>query len=343
MLVDLRSDTITQPTAGMRAAMMAAPLGDDVLGDDPTVRRLEERAAELLGKEAAMYVPSGTMGNLIAIAIATRPGDEVLLHYDAHPFHYEGAGAAAFAGVQLHTLPGDRGAIEPGALLGAIRPDDPHAPRSALLCVEDTHNRGGGAIQPLENTDRLLQIARDHGLLAHLDGARLWNAVVGSGVPVQRRVQGFDTVTFCLSKGLGAPVGSVLCGPRDAIHEARRARKRLGGGMRQAGILAAAGLYALDHHVERLAEDHARAKEAADGLRARGFAVRAPDTNIVLVDVPGAPAFVRRLEERGVRCFDTGPERLRLVFHLDVPDGAVAATLDAFEAAAGHGTRRTAG
>lgn len=330
MLIDLRSDTVTQPTAAMRRAMDAAPLGDDVLGDDPTVRALEERAAAAAGKDAAVFVPSGTMANLVAICVHTRPGDEVLLHEGAHPFHYEGGGAAAFAGVQLRVLPGARGAMSPGDVAAAVRPDDPHAPRSALLCVEDTHNRGGGAVQPLENTDALCEVAHHHRLRTHLDGARLWNAVVASGVSAARRARGFDTVSFCFSKGLGCPVGSVLCGPADLIAEARRVRKRLGGGMRQSGILAGAALYALDHHVERLADDHRRAAETARGLRELGFAVADPDTNIVLVGVPDASRFVDRLAAHGVRCFATGADQLRLVFHLDVGDEAVAGTIAAF-------------
>lgn len=335
MPVDLRSDTVTQPTPGMRRAMDGAPLGDDVLGDDPTVIALERRCAEAVGKEAALFVPSGTMANLIALCVHTRPGDEVLLHDGAHPFHYEGAGAAAFAGAQLRVLPGPRGAMSPADVLEAIRPDDPHAPRSALLCVEDTHNRGGGAVQPVENTDRLCEVAHAHGLRTHLDGARLWNAVVASGISAARRAQGFDTVSFCFSKGLGCPVGSVLCGSQAVVHEARRVRKRLGGGMRQAGILAGAALYALDHHIARLADDHRRAAATAEALRNLGFEVAPPDTNIVLVDVPGAAAFADRLEVHGVRCLATGPARVRLVFHLDVGDEAIEAVTAAFRAARG--------
>jgi threonine aldolase len=313
--------------------MIEAPLGDDVLGDDPTVRALEERAAAIAGKEAAVFVPSGTMANLVAIAVLTRPGDEVLLHADAHPFHYESAGAAAIAGVQLRTLPGPRGVMSPADVEAAIRPDDDHAPRSTLLCVEDTSNRGGGKVQPLDNTDALCAAASRHGLRRHLDGARLWNAVVASGVPFARRAQGFDTVSACFSKGLGCPAGSVLCGERDVIREARRVRKRLGGAMRQSGLLAGAALYALEHHVERLADDHARARAVAEGLAAEGFTVEPPETNIVLVDVPGAAAFVARLAEQGVRCFDVAPDRVRLVFHLDVDDADVGPTLAAFRAA----------
>jgi threonine aldolase len=338
MTIDLRSDTVTQPTAGMRRAMVDAPLGDDVLGDDPTVRALEERCAAIAGKEAAVFVPSGTMANLIAIAVHTRPGDEVLLHADAHPFHYESAGAAAIAGVQLRTLPGQRGVIPPAEVDGAIRDaGDEHAPRSALLCVEDTCNRGGGKVQPLENTDPLCATARRHGLRTHLDGAREWNAVVASGVSFARRARDFDTVSACFSKALGCPAGSILCGERDAIREARRLRKRLGGGMRQSGMLAGAALYALDHHLDRLAEDHARTRAVADDLVALGFDVVPPETNLLLVNVPRAAAFVARLAERGVRCFDVGPARLRLVFHLGVDERDVGPTVAAFRGLASLG------
>jgi threonine aldolase len=317
----------------MSEAMISAPLGDDVLGDDPTVHALEERCAALSGKEASLFVPSGTMANLIAIGIHTRPGDEILMHLDAHPFHYEAGGAAAYTGVQIRTLPGPRGVMSPDDVAAAIRPDDIHASRSALLCVEDTHNRGGGKVQPLDNMDALCAIAKSHGLATHLDGARVWNAVIESGVPLVRRVREFDTVSFCFSKGLGAPVGSILCGSRPMIHEARRMRKRLGGGMRQTGVLAAAALYALDHHVARLAEDHLRARELAMGLMIEGFEVEAPETNILQIEVPGARAFTGLLEEHGVRCFAVGPDRLRLVVHLGITEADLTPTIQAFRLA----------
>jgi threonine aldolase len=314
----------------MLAAMTSAPLGDDVLGDDPTVIALEARSAQLAAKESAVFVPSGTMANLIAIAVHTRPGDEVLLHEGAHPFHYESAGASAIAGVQLRVLPGPRGVPHVDDLLRSLRPDDVHAPRSRLLCLEDTHNRGGGKVQPLENTDALCAAARKHGLATHLDGARVWNAVIQSGVPLPRRARDFDTVSFCFSKGLGCPAGSILCGPAPLVQEARRWRKRLGGGMRQAGVLAGAALYALDHHIERLAEDHARAREVAMGLMVEGFEVEMPETNIVQVDVPQASEFAARLREHGVWCFAIAPGRLRLVFHLGVTEADLGGVIAAF-------------
>lgn len=333
-MIDLRSDTITRPTPAMLAAMSSAPLGDDVLGDDPTVRALEERCAALAGQEAALFVPSGTMANLIAISVHTRPGDEVVLHEHAHPFLYEAGGASAYAGAQLRTVAGPRGVMSPDGLHAAIRPyGDPHFPRSRLLCLEDTHNRGGGKVQPLENTDQLCILARSAGMATHLDGARVLNAVVATGTPLDRRARDFDTVSFCFSKGLGCPAGSILCGPKDAIGEARRVRKRLGGAMRQAGVLAGAALFALDHHVARLAEDHRRARETAMGLMIDGFQIEMPETNILQVDVPEAPVFVDRLRTHGVSCFAISPGRLRLVFHLDVGDDAVDGVIRAFGAA----------
>lgn len=330
--IDLRSDTVTQPTDGMRRAMIEAPLGDDVLGDDPTVRALEARCAALAGKQAAVFVPSGTMANLIAICVHTRPGDEIVMHVDAHPFNYESAGAAAIAGVQIRALGGPRGVMAPAELAASIRPDDEHAPRSSLLCVEDTSNRGGGKVQPLDNTDQLCAVARANGLATHLDGARVWNAVVASDAPLTRRARDFDTVSFCFSKGLGCPAGSILCGSTEAIAAARRWRKRLGGGMRQAGVLAGAALYALDHHVARLADDHAKARELAMGLMIDGFTVETPETNILLVDVPDAAARVRALAAHGVRCFDVAPGRLRLVTHLGIAAEDVNPVLAAFRA-----------
>ncbi|MEM6929008.1 MAG: GntG family PLP-dependent aldolase, partial [Myxococcota bacterium] len=281
-MIDLRSDTVTQPTDAMWAAMRAAELGDDVLGDDPTVLRLEARAAELSGKEAALFVPSGTMANLLGIEVNTRRGDEVLMHEDAHPFHYESGNPAAIAGVQVRLMPGERGILDPETVVAHIRPDNHHFPPATLLCLEDTHNRAGGVVQPLERLDALAATARERGLAVHLDGARLWHAVVASGESVARRARGADTVSFCFSKGLGCPVGSVVCGSRDAMHRARRMRKALGGAMRQSGIIAAAALYAIDHHVDRLADDHARAKGLAAGLRERGLDAPDPDTNILV-------------------------------------------------------------
>ncbi|MBX2799542.1 MAG: aminotransferase class I/II-fold pyridoxal phosphate-dependent enzyme [Myxococcales bacterium] len=330
--IDLRSDTVTLPTPGMLDAMVHAELGDDVLGDDPTVIALEARCAELVGKDAALFVPSGTMANLIAIEVSTRRGDEVLLHDEAHPFHYETAGAAGLAGVQLRRLPGPRGVMDPDDVRAAVRADAPHYPRTALLCVEDTHNGGGGKVQPLDNTDALCEAAQQLGLARHLDGARLLNASVASGIGAARRAQGFDTVSFCFSKGLGAPAGSVVCGDAARMQRARRMRKMLGGAMRQTGILAAAALYALDHHVERLADDHRRTAEIARGLQTAGFELQPPDTNIVVVEVGAASQFVADLATHGVRCFPVSATAARLVVHLGITDDDVPRVIDAFTA-----------
>lgn len=337
-VVDLRSDTVTRPTPAMLSAMVAAEVGDDVLGDDPTVAALEARAAALTGKEAALFTPSGTMANQIAIRCWTQPGDEVLMEDGGHPFHYEAGAAAVVSGVQLRTLPGEGGLLSTEAVAAAVRPDDVHCPPTTLVILEDTANRGGGRVYPLALLEAHGALARRLGLRLHLDGARVFNAAVAQGLPLARLAAPVDSLCFCLSKGLGAPVGSVLCGPADFIRRARRVRKLLGGGMRQAGYLAAAGLHALDHHVERLAEDHRRARELARGLEALGLIVDEPETNMVYVDLPpdlplDAAALAGELAEQGVRCLPTGPRRLRLVTHLDVDDAGIAAALEAFAAA----------
>lgn len=331
-MVDLRSDTVTRPTPGMRAAMASAEVGDDVYGEDPTVNRLQERVAALVGMEAALFVASGTMGNQVALCAHTRRGDEVILEQRSHILLYEGGGMAANAGVQPFALQGVRGVLDPAEVEAEIRPDDSHDPRSALICVEDTSNRGGGTIHPLDRLDALVAVGTRHGVPLHMDGARAWNASVGSGVPLARRLRGFASVSLCLSKGLGAPAGSVLCGTKTFIHEAHRARKRLGGGMRQVGILAAAGLYALDHHVERLADDHRRARRLAEALGQLPGVTMAgpPETNLVYLGVPDAPGLAARLRDAGVLVSDMGPTTLRLVTHLDVDDAGVEIAIAAF-------------
>lgn len=322
--IDLRSDTVTRPTPGMRRAMAQAEVGDDVFGEDPTLRRLEERLAERLGKEAAVYVPSGTMSNQIAVRVHTRPGDEMICESDCHIFVYEGGGPAVLSGVTCRTVQGRRGVLDVDDVRGLVRPDDVHQPRTRLLAIENTHNRGGGVISPIENVERLTSWAHSRGLATHLDGARLWNAAVATGISLQSWCEGFDTVSVCFSKGLGAPVGSALAGPGDLIGEARRIRKLFGGGMRQAGVIAAGALYALEHHLERLAEDHAHAALLARAFQDAGFDVRPGEvqTNIVRVGVP--PAFssaqwvVDRLAEEGVLALALGPDFVRVVTHLDV-------------------------
>ena len=332
--IDLRSDTVTRPTPAMRRAIAEAEVGDDVFGDDPTVLALEKRCAELAGKAAALYVPSGTMGNQLAVNVLTQPGNEVLLESESHVFLYEQAGIAANSGCLAHIVPGERGALDPAALVARLRPaSDDHAAKLALVCVENTHNRAGGAIVPLQKLRAMADVAREHGVRVHLDGARLWNAAVASGVSVAEWAACADTVMMCFSKGLGAPVGSILVGGEAEIRQARRVRKRWGGGMRQAGILAAACLHALDHHVARLADDHARAKRLAAGMRMDGVEVGEPDTNIVIARLaaPLDPAKVlAELEKRGVRMVGFGAGRIRAICHLDVDDAGVEAAIGAF-------------
>ncbi|MBV8194795.1 MAG: low-specificity L-threonine aldolase [Candidatus Dormibacteraeota bacterium] len=320
--IDLRSDTLTVPDDGMRAAMAAAEVGDDVWGEDPTVSRLEERVAELLGKGAAVFVPSGTMGNLASVAAQTSPGDEVIVDAQAHIVLYEVGGTAVVAGVQLRTLDGSDPVPDAAMVRRAIRAANIHHPVSRLLCVENTHNRRGGAATPAERIEEIAGIAHEHGLRVHCDGARLLNAAIALGVRAAQLVSACDTVSLCLSKGLGAPVGSVVAGDENVIGEVRRWRKRLGGGMRQAGIVAAAGLYALDHNVDRLADDHANAALIADRLReAAACTVAQPPvpTNILVVETRAEAAGVAaRAAERGVLTSALGPHVLRCVTHLNV-------------------------
>ncbi len=325
MPIDLRSDTVTRPTPSMRRAMAEAEVGDDVFGEDPTVRQLEEEVAGLLGKEAGLFVPSGVMGNQIALRLHTRPGDEVILAERSHIFHYEGGGPAALSGLQLRPVGGLSGILTPDDVDAAVRGPFDWDPQSRLLALENTVNKAGGAVYTPEQTRAAADAARRHGLAVHLDGARLWNAAVALGLPEADLAAPADTVNVCLSKGLGAPVGSVLTGPAPLMREARRVRKLLGGGMRQVGILAAAGLHALRHHRAGLAADHARARAFADALERTG-AVRVipPQTNIVLFDLDEpAEAAIARLDAAGVRVTAFGPRTLRAIFHLDVDDAGL--------------------
>lgn len=321
--IDLRSDTITQPTPAMRQAMATAEVGDDVFGDDPTVRRLEERTAEILGKEAAVFVPSGTMANQLAVRVHTEPGDEVILEANAHLYYYEAGAPAALAGVQCRCLPGQRGIFTAADLRAALRPSDVHFPPTRLVCLENTHNRGGGRIWPLAQIQEIAAVAREHRFRLHLDGARLWNAAVASGMAERAIAAPFDSVNVCFSKGLGAPIGSALAGSAAVIQRARRFRKQYGGGMRQAGIIAAGALYALEHHRERLADDHAHAQRLACGLaQLKGVELdpRTVETNIVLFRLTAATAraVAEELAARGVRVLATGPDTIRAVTHLHV-------------------------
>jgi threonine aldolase len=308
----------------MRAAMAAAEVGDDVFGEDPTVKALERRTAELLGKEAALFVPSGTMANQIAVGVHAGPGDELLCDPTSHVYVWEGGGVARLSGVTTRTVAGDQGRLTLDRLRVKVRPDDGHYARTRLVCLENTHNRGGGRVHPVGQVAEIAGWARSQGLAMHLDGARLFNAVVASGVAASEWGRHFDTVAVCFSKGLGAPVGSALAGPADAIRKAHRLRKVLGGGMRQAGVLAAAALHALDHHVDRLADDHrhaqvlARAVEETPGLRLESGAV---ETNLVWVEVEPALGTAQevaaRLRDRGVLVAALGPQVLRACTHLD--------------------------
>jgi threonine aldolase len=318
MSIDLRSDTITRPTPAMREAMAAAEVGDDVFGDDPTVAMLEARVAERLGKESALFTPSGTMANQLALRVHTEPGDEVILDGNAHIFYYESGGPAALAGVTCRCLPGTRGIFTAAALEVVLRPADQHFPPTKLVCLENTHNRGGGKIWPLEYVRGIRALTRARGIRLHLDGARLWNAAVARGVSERELAEDFDSVSVCFSKGLGAPVGSALCGSREMIQRARRFRKMYGGGMRQAGIIAAGALHALEHHRERLAEDHANARALAEGLSGLPGIELDPvsvETNIVLARVGSMPAdrLVRKLDDTGLRVLATGPDTIRAV------------------------------
>lgn len=338
-LIDLRSDTVSKPSDAMRAAMSTAEVGDDVFGDDPTVIELEARAASLLGKQAALYVASGTMANLVAVLTHTKPGDEILLGDESHIFQYELGGAARLAGTITRTLPNlPDGTLDRDAVLAAAREENLHSPGSALLCLENTHNRCGGAAIPKRVMDSLAEAAHSRGMAVHLDGARVFNAATALGVPAASLAEHCDSVSFCLSKGLGCPVGSLLCGSKEFIEAARRNRKMLGGGMRQAGILAAAGLYALDHNIDRIAEDHENARALADGLRELGpFRPNVPETNIVVADVVGGRLgdWLAAFEEAGVRAVAFGPQRLRMVTHIDISRADIDEALRRIQTAVG--------
>jgi threonine aldolase len=343
--IDLRSDTVTQPTPEMRRAMTTAPLGDDVMGDDPTVNRLEEVAAARLGKEASVFLPTGTMGNLIGVAISARTGEEIIADAESHVYLYEAAGAAAVAGVQIQPVATAAGVMSSAQIEAAVRPrDDSHFALTAALFLENTHNRHGGVVWPLDALRAAAATAHEQGIKVHLDGARIFNASVKLGMPVKDLCAGFDTVSVCLSKGLGTPAGTVLVGRRELVDRARRIRKMLGGTMRQVGILAAAGIHALEHNVERLAEDHANAERLAKGLAALGLKVDPVHTNMVFVAIPkeSVAGLKEHLEKNGAVALVS--PKLRLVTHLDVDaaaiDRAVAIFGAFFASAAASGPRR---
>jgi threonine aldolase len=326
-LIDLRSDTVTRPSAGMRAAMAAAEVGDDVYGEDPTVLALQERVAGLLGHEAALFTPTGSMANMLGVRLLARPGEEVLCDSVAHVVRAELGAHAAFGAVTTRTWTADRGRLDVSQVEELAAPaGNPFLVSTGVVVVENTHNFGGGTVQPLDQLRSLRDWADGCGVRLHLDGARIWNAHVATGVPLSAYGALFDTVAVCLSKGLGAPVGSLIVGSTDLITQARWWRKRLGGGMRQVGVLAAAGHYALDHHLERLADDHARASRLAARLGGVADGVVAPESNMVVVDLPrdGMPVdeLAAKARAEGVLISGLGPYRLRLVTHLDVDDAA---------------------
>jgi threonine aldolase len=325
-LIDLRSDTVTRPTAAMRRVMAEAEVGDDVYNEDPTVNALEERVAGLMGHEAALFVPSGTMGNQIGMRLVAEPGQEVLCDADAHVVTYEMGAAAAIFGISTRTVVSGSGRLDADALIAQVRPkDDWHLTSTAAIAVENTHNRGGGIVQPLDQLQKLWDWSREAGVAVHLDGARLFNAHVASGVELATYGRLADTASVCLSKGLGAPVGSVLVGSAERIAVGRLWRKRLGGGMRQVGVLAAAGLYALDSHVERLAEDHEHAQLLAKRL---GVDPATVETNMVVLDDVPAPMLAEGAKAQGVLVSQVSATRVRLVTHLDVDRAAVERAAD---------------
>ncbi len=334
-MIDLRSDTVSKPTAEMRKAMAQAEVGNAAYGEDPTVNRLQERAAEMLGMEAALYVPSGTMANQIAVKIHVRPGDEVILDSESHIFNKEVGMMAAFAGALARTITTAHGVLPIEAVEEAILPISRSESQTGLICLENTHNRKGGTIYPLDEMRALIELAHSKGVPIHLDGARIFNASVATGTAVRDLVKGFDSVMFCLSKGLGAPVGSLLLGSTAFIEEAHRVRRMLGGAMRQAGIIAAGGLHALEHHIERLAEDHDNAKLLADVLRGKDQVTLEPvHTNIAIFSLAGITAedFAEQMRTEGILVNLVSSKKIRLVTHLDVGREQALTAADALDA-----------
>lgn len=331
--IDFRSDTVTQPTEAMRAAMFSAPLGDDVYGEDPTVNELQQFAADYFGMEAALFCASGTQTNQIAINVHVKPGGEVICHEESHIYKYEGGGIAKNSGASVRLLTGNRGRLTAEDIGQWIMPDDVHFPVTQLISLEDTANRGGGAVYDFEEIKRISQLAKQHDLPLHLDGARLFNALRVNGIAPKEYASHFDSISICLSKGLGAPVGSLLLGKSDFIHKARRVRKVMGGGMRQAGFLAAAGLHALKHHVERLDEDHRHALRLGDALATRSWVKNLVpvETNIVVIELlhpADRDRFIARFAEEQIRVSAFGPGMIRLVTHLDCSPAQIDHVID---------------
>jgi len=333
-MIDLRSDTVTKPTKEMREAIYTAQVGDDVYGEDPSIIKLETLAAEMVGKEAALFVPSGTQGNQTAVLTHCQPGQEIIVEAESHIFYYEGAAISAFAGVQPRMVVGERGSLAIANIIAAIRPEDVHFPETGLICLENTHNRAGGAIIPLEDMKAVYETAKNYHIPVHLDGARIFNAAVATGISAKEFASYTDSIQFCLSKGLGAPIGSILAGDAAFIERAHKWRKRLGGGLRQAGIIAAPGIIALEKMVDRLAEDHENAKRLAEGLgNISGLHIEnVVETNIVVVNVETlnitAAEFVELLKSNGILANVFSSHSVRLVTHFDVTLSEIEATIE---------------
>ena len=336
MLIDYRSDTVTKPTAGMMQAMMSAEVGDDVFGEDPSINKLETLAADMFGMEASVFCPSGTMTNQIAIKCHTQPGDEVICDESAHVYQYEAGGIAFNSGSSVKLLAGDRGRISSGQVKLSINPDDNHKAQTSLVCIENTSNRGGGSCYDFTEIQNIRKVCTENNLKFHLDGARLFNALVEKNETPKQYGEVFDSISICLSKSLGCPVGSLLLGKKDFIKKARRVRKVFGGGMRQAGFLAAAGIYALHNNIKRLKEDHARAKEIGCGLQKKSFVkmVLPVETNIIITELDNsmtAAAFVAKMKEKDIIPYAITPSRVRFVVHLDITDGMIEKTVATIE------------
>ncbi len=335
MIIDFRSDTVTRPTPGMQEAMMKAPVGDDVFGEDPSINALQEMTADLFGMEAALFCPSGTMTNQIAIKCHTQPGDEVICDESSHIYQYEGGGIALNSGASVKLLYGDRGRINARQVEEAIQPDDVHRAHTRMVSLENTSNRGGGSCYTFSEIQAIQQVCMRHDLAFHLDGARLWNAIVARKEDPLHYGKVFDSISICLSKSLGCPVGSLLLGTKDFIKKAKRYRKVFGGGMRQGGFMAAAGIYALEHHIERLKEDHANAKAIATAISSRSFVkmMLPVETNIIIFELDEsltAPQLVARLKEQDILGYAISPNRVRLVTHLDITPAMTEKTIQVF-------------
>ncbi|PZR28402.1 MAG: threonine aldolase [Citrobacter freundii] len=330
-MIDFRSDTVTKPTPAMLEAMMSAPVGDDVFGEDPSINQLEKQAADMFGMEAAIFCPSGTMTNQIAIKCHTQPGDEVICDESSHIYQYEGGGIAFNSGASVKLLYGDRGRVTAEQVQAAINPDDIHRAVSRLVSLENTSNRGGGSCYEMEEILKIREVAKSNGLAFHLDGARLWNAMVAKNQTAKQYGEAFDSISICLSKSLGCPVGSLLLGTKELVKKARRIRKAFGGGMRQAGFIAAAGLYALENHIDRLKTDHLHAQQIADTISTRKWLKQLlpVETNIIIFELNDntAAQFVAKLKEQDILAYAIAPNRVRLVVHLDISPEMVSETV----------------